>query len=62
MHAVQNKRQNSAQKSKTTWLIIASFDLFVYFLKKYIKLYFHLIFSFSSLQPSVYNPTGKKKD
>lgn len=62
MHAVQNKRQNSAQKSKTTWLIIASFDLFVHFLKKYIKLYFHLIFSFSSLQPSVYNPTGKKKD
>ena len=30
------------KKSKTTWLIIPSFDLLVYFLKKYVK----VIFSF----------------
>ena len=42
MHSVQNKRQNSVKKSKPTWLIIASFDLLVYFLKKYFK----IIFSF----------------
>ena len=48
MHSVQNKTQNSVRKSKTTWLIIASFDLLVYFLKKYVKVIFS--FDFQLLQ------------